>query len=635
MKEVNEFEVNEIDTRQNIQIPEKNIPVMGPGTVDAEMLVKMNNGFVRAKTLEAKLSYLIEMKMHLDARTMAGQAVTNDEWDVYDSAESYFRQHLRQAPVRSVGNVFRKMGELQAKYSHEVEQDKKWLRSMFPANDPDREKKVSYLAKGGLKSVARLKNVLDIERILVSEYSEDAELKEKLYAENKITAQTSMSKLADICGFKGGDKTAFLSSLKTSGEEKAHNWYKDFLKKEIFRGKVENGEIQIPEDDWENALSNPEEYDPDTFNAIEVDDFDIEVEIGAAISKQRPGNYYKDGKEKYIRDHHLTPAQVEKLNAAHKGITAEEKMHGHLADWVSEGGEGKKIHNLLKAGSMRAMINDEKKLMGGRKGYDQYIRLHCGYDAIHENPRQAKENLSKAVAASLMKKAGRPFNVDAIHAIAKMVKVMPEYQAITENPMRMIASLADMEAVERTHDLLINKTYGVEKNMIQEYVNKMDQLYEAMKPAGGQSTEYRAFRASVDAIRRLRELDLGTEAGRQQASEQIVRLNANLLSAGEQYMKGKKNVRGTGEGVLRFNNTLDAFGLLSQYAPGTKNQIMISVNRINKVRDVKPGQKDFVDITAYNEKRAIAAKNAADAQKAGKGKTAANKVQDQNKAKGK
>ena len=73
-------------------------------------------------------------------------------------------------------------------------------------------------------------------------------------------------------------------------------------------------------------------------------------------------------------------------------------------------------------------------------------------------------------------------------------------------------------------------------------------------------------------------------------------------------MKGKKSVRGTTEGEHRFNNALDALGLLADYAPETKAQIMVSVNKINKVRKVKEGMKDFVKLESFNEGRAAEAR---------------------------
>ncbi len=60
------------------------------------------------------------------------------------------------------------------------------------------------------------------------------------------------------------------------------------------------------------------------------------------------------------------------------------------------------------------------------------------------------------------------------------------------------------------------------------------------------------------------EINLNTEQGRAIAAQNIISLNANLLSASEKYMKDKKSVRGTTEGEYRFNNTIDSLAIMSR-----------------------------------------------------------------------
>ena len=43
---------------------------------------------------------------------------------------------------------------------------------------------------------------------------------------------------------------------------------------------------------------------------------------------------------------------------------------------------------------------------------------------------------------------------------------------------------------------------------------------------------------------------------------------------------------------------------MSRYAKGSKDQVMISVDKINAVRKVTQGHKDFINLNDFGEKRA-------------------------------
>ena len=69
-------------------------------------------------------------------------------------------------------------------------------------------------------------------------------------------------------------------------------------------------------------------------------------------------------------------------------------------------------------------------------------------------------------------------------------------------------------------------------------------------------------------------------------------------------MNDKEAVRSGDEGKLRFDNTLDALGILSKFAPNTKEQIKPSIDKINKVRKADVSKSTYVRLSDYDEKRA-------------------------------
>ena len=62
------------------------------------------------------------------------------------------------------------------------------------------------------------------------------------------------------------------------------------------------------------------------------------------------------------------------------------------------------------------------------------------------------------------------------------------------------------------------------------------------------------------------------------------------------------------DGVERFDNTLDALGILYKNVPALRPRIEELVNRTNKVRGAEdPNHKDHVDISNYGAERALKA----------------------------
>ena len=347
------------------------------------------------------------------------------------------------------------------------------------------------------------------------------------------------------------------------------------------------------------------------FRNVKVDPKDYQKAVDDEIIKYKKDPTIEANMKAAFAKKKISPDKAREIksliNEATKGPNT-----NRINDWIASKGDD--LKNTVNASVMRGLAADDKARLMPGKGYDKYILLHTGHNAYFNDPKKAPDNLSKALAADILKMSDNiKFDVNTIHKVADNIKKMPEYKNISKDPVRLMSSLSDPAAVASTCKNIIKKTYGVPQDSISEYINKMEKLYNSMKPQGSQSTEYKNFRNSIKSIVDLKSnMDLKTSKGREAASEAIVKLNAKLLQNSEVYMKGKKSVRGSNEGQHRFNNTLDALGLMCQYAPDTKNQIMVSVNRINSVRKAQPGSENYVDITNHNEKRAVAERNAMD-----------------------
>ena len=239
------------------------------------------------------------------------------------------------------------------------------------------------------------------------------------------------------------------------------------------------------------------------------------------------------------------------------------------------------------------------------KSYENYIKLRTGYNAVFGDPAKTQDRLANVIAANLLKASGKEFSTSLIHSTAKSIKSMTEFKTISTDPHKVLCSMLNPEAADRTTKRLISNTYGIAPENIEKYVRRMTKLYNNMKPKGSQSTEYRAFKTAVENIKNLAtNFDLTKDEGRQQACEQVVQMNANLIAAVGKYTSGKEAVRTTNEGQYRYENAMDALSILVDEAPKTKDQAMEIVNKTNKVRKVKESSKDYVDLINYGEMRA-------------------------------
>ena len=76
--------------------------------------------------------------------------------------------------------------------------------------------------------------------------------------------------------------------------------------------------------------------------------------------------------------------------------------------------------------------------------------------------------------------------------------------------------------------------------------------------------------------------------------------SSQIIDAVEKYTKGKKSVRKTKEGKESFDLAMKALAFASKNGDDVaRARAQNLVDRINQVRGVKKGQRNFVDLKAY------------------------------------
>ena len=111
-------------------------------------------------------------------------------------------------------------------------------------------------------------------------------------------------------------------------------------------------------------------------------------------------------------------------------------------------------------------------------------------------------------------------------------------------------------------------------------IRDMSNLGKNMMSARDRSPEYQKLVNSVKKMGRLNRDDYTNP----QVVQETTNAGLEVLRAVEDYTKGKKKVRSNDDGKERFNNALDALGILYQNVPGMRPEIDKVMARINKVR---------------------------------------------------
>ena len=594
--------------------------IIAPSTPDDELFESLKTSYERATTIEAKFNYFNQMKLLLDARDMMGQTIPDNVYDTMDEIQDKFTRDLCNASTKDVASFAHKLNYSLREQSAQYHADKVHISQHIPSDDTQYANKVNYVAPISTVGALKIKTNAAYTNAIMGDLRTNTPFAQKLVTEKGITHNMTAKAFAEKCGYKGKRLEEYLSKrLKAKPDEPMKDVMKRLQKAAIYKMKVEDGSIQIPEADREKAAKDPYGYDKAAVEAIELANNEITYAIINEFRNQWLDCNLEAGRQKYYKDFKFKDADIKAFENAINEARSESNT-GKIKDWVAEGGQGKALVNNLRVINARGLINDIKRDASKRqKGFDQYIRMHSGYEASHQRKSVAIDSFAKAIAANLLKENKEnknKFDVDMIHKVARNIKRMPEFKAIANDPNRLMAGMMDAQAVKNTQKTIIEKTFGISKDNIESYVTKMRTLYDNMSVKGSMSQEYKNLRKSIMKIANIGQtLNLRTAEGRKAASEVLVSLNANLLADSEKYMRGKKSVRGTNEGEFRFNNTIDALAIMSRYATGSKNIVQVSVDKINKVRKVDENHANYVKLENFGEERAKAAKEAREPKK--------------------
>ncbi len=577
---------------------------IGNGEIVPDIINNLYKAFLSAKTIDKKYKAYMDFNDYITMRRDLGQDLTNEEQSIDNEISSSFMKSITDMNTEDAKLLFTAMGRELVDKGVAFDKENKWLNKIIDPSDPDHDMKVNYLFSVSA-SVHRYDNRLVSQAQIKDRYFNDDNMY-NLMSNSSIVQDTNMKDFAKECGYSANKIDNYLNQIHADPNNNVYEHFERSLRKERMRADLQNQD-NLSDEVLEKAMKDPEKYDKQAYDSIEISVEDIVGATAKEFSARTIDNFITKGMKYQVKKHNIT---LDRYNEIQNAKTAERMNMEKISEWTKEDGEGVTIRNALSNARSRGYINDLYKRynMSKKPSFDQYILRHSGYEATHKDFDKASDVLANSIAASMLKKSAKKFDLDLIHRTAQSVKQMQEFKEISADPVKICCCLADPKTVEITGKNIIERTYGVKPERIKEYIQKMTTLYDNMKSVGSQSAEYKRFKQAVEKIKLLgTECDLSTEGGRQRASAKVSNLNAKLLSESANYMKGKKSVRGTTEGQNRFNNALDSLGILSEFAPKTASQINVIIDRINKVRNAEGDSKNRVKLSDYNEKRSAEA----------------------------
>ena len=534
-----------------------------------KQIYEANQKYQSLKTMEEKLDYLVilnAMEQCKDQLQVSGSDKAID-YPTKMAADLFAKEFTNTPKLSVIKKYYQNVGKKAGEFTVAFQKERDEILTHFPEDDPNRLQKANYLAEhtyeGGTKRTSF--NIIS-----------------QMITGNSSTMMETIWNAANI-----GPDITMGDFLKKTGMGEAE--YNDFFSKN-------------PNITPDSKAS--EQYTHDSFGNLNQD---IEYSMKKDFFDKTTAKWMKDGRDAFAAKNKIKGDKLQQYNEDAHFLASDYKL-SKIQEWANDIGS-KELDKYIKNSYHEVMNEYNKKYVGG-ENYDQYIRLHTGYDVEKMSTKDKQENLAKSIAASILKTTENSLDIKKIHSYAKTVKALPSYKAIISNPDKLDYYLAGESRIYEVKSDVLKSISEVNENSVEEYVGAMKKLQDNMMTSEKRSDKYIEFHKAVKAIGNLSgKYDFTREADRKAACKELLELNTILLNKTVSYITDKESVRTNDDGKSRFNNALDALGNLHAYVPKSRSNIDPIIAKINTKRKAAVGSEKFVDISKFNGNRAEQAKN--------------------------
>ncbi|MBR6221865.1 MAG: hypothetical protein IKQ71_00355 [Lachnospiraceae bacterium] len=515
-------------------------------------------------SMEKKLRFICDLSVESVAeQQLYGKTIPREKEDLLSVLkDNFLDEYIKDKSLDSNNKVFKAIGKIQAEYTVKLKADSDKYRAEYAGEGKIGKKKADYLSRNTLPALY-IVAIEDLSGAVTEEFKKGNPWDNPAVKKAGITLETTRKDYWKKLGITGEE----LQEMIAKDPEKA------------------NGPIA---DDFRN----PDITDDDTLLMNVQDDFVGKyavkmIDAGADATFKNAGI----AKEDYVK--------YKQLSRDHSG-------NPHVSGieaWTE--GEGARLEKAILDKVAPMFMNDLAKKYDKSVGYDQYIRLHTGEDVSKLDPAKQKDCLAKAIAANMLKNGSVKFGVKEIRKVAAGIKKDPGFVAFTGKPNALKKALIDSEHAHEAYTEIFAKPYTVPANNVGEYIEKMSKLAANLMPSKDRSAEYKRLHSSIQKFTALKgKYDFNMVRDQEAASKVVSELNMNLMNAISTYTKDKETVRSGPDGRARFNNALDALGVMTNFTPGVKAESDKLVAKINSKRKANPGSSKFVTLASYHEDRA-------------------------------
>ncbi|MBR6221960.1 MAG: hypothetical protein IKQ71_00835 [Lachnospiraceae bacterium] len=534
------------------------------------LIDELRMGYIKAETMEAKFDFIVEActKDEMRDKLYGNQSEATSFIDkiIKDFANTY----ITKADIETQKKLFSMLGRKTAENLVDLMKEDATYRTEFQAEGKLGVKKADALAWRSVVG-AKAQMLTNISKQLngsLTSYANPPAATKELFKKSGLTLDSSIEE--------------YLSKTGKTEEEIAY-----YLQKNNIAPGTKVIDSLVTKNNRNDKVAALDELELNYYNAFY-------------------NSCVREGSEPIINQ--FGEQEKNMMVELREKLDTELSFSGGAGEWLD--GEGKKRYkDQLEATASLHLSKDipvDKKV----KSFDNYIKLHTGWDVYHSDINHQKDCLIKAVAANSLKNCGYEFKVDRIHKLADIMKQNnAEFDKIFENKETIRRALSSPENLAKTAVEFFGEPYKVNYFNVEKYLDDMNKLSKSMMSSEGRSKEYQAYANAVKRVADLKaKYDLSLDRDKTACAEELVGLNMDLVTSVQNYMGDKMKVRSTTNGKARFDNALDALAIVSQNMPKLRGFVSRTIDDINKARGAKAGSEKFVGIEAYGAARAVEAK---------------------------
>ncbi|MCR5213029.1 MAG: hypothetical protein K6E10_01305 [Eubacterium sp.] len=558
-----------------------------PDLKSDQMVRNIRRKYLSLNTMEEKMDFIIETYTQDHARNLIYGSSNSCSDFLYDILADFTDIYVINANKESAEKAFRYIGKKTFDNTLSLMEIDNSYRTEFNKEEKKGIKKADILSWKTIPG-AKAQLLRQITQYMTNKFSEKSKIANELWENSGLNSNSTIEDYLTKTGMTKDEISEYLMVNKANPKDKATK---------VLWPAVEFNEVEA-----NIELQNRFVKDI-SFLWLEKD------------NKNSINNMDKDNKDLYIDI-------TNKINT--------EISESGIDKWLAN--EGNVKSKLIEESTAAQINNMSSKIDNKVKSYDNYIKLHTGYDVVMSNKEKKQDYLIKAIAANALKKGGEKFSIDKIHKLAEALKDSDTLNKLTYPNEEVNKALSSPENIEACSAHIYGRPYEVITDKISDYISDMNKLSKNMMSSKDRSDKYKAVTNAVKAIADLKnKYDFSLDTDKKEALSELKGLSHNLHIASQIYMADKEKVRTSSGGKERFNNTLDAVAIMSKYIPKASNNLNKLVTSINKTRKAASGSKNYVDLKNYGANRAEQAKKRREPAKKNINKENAANIQIKNK----